>query len=70
MRKTLLSLLLLSAPVLCFGQSAKDEKIMADNLKQYFSKYKPQGMRLTRQPRMLSYQVDNDEKTLTITADE
>ena len=70
MRKTLLFLLLVTAPVFCFGQSAKDEKIMADYLKQYFSKYKPQGMRLTRQPRMLSYQVDNYEKTLTINADE
>ena len=70
MRKTLLYLLLLSASISCFGQSAKDEAKMADNLKQFFSKYKPKGMRLAQHPRMLGYQVDNNEKTLTITADE
>ena len=70
MRNTLLYLLLLSASVPCFGQSAKDEAKMADRLKQYFSKYKPKGTRLAQQPRMVSYQVNNDEKTLTITADE
>ena len=41
MRNILLYLLLLSASVPCFGQSAKDEAKMADNLKQFFSKYKP-----------------------------
>ena len=70
MRKTLLYLLLLSAPVFCFGQSAKDEAKMADCLKQFFSTYKVKDMRLPRQYRMLSYQVDNDEKTISITADE
>ena len=68
MRNTLLYLLLLSASVPCFGQSAKDEAKMADRLKQYFSKYKPKGTRLAQQPRMVSYQVNNDEKTLTITS--
>ena len=70
MHKLLLYLLLLSAPILCFGQSSKDEAKMNDRLKQYFSKYKPKGTRLAQQPRMLSCQVDNNEKTLTITADE
>ena len=70
MHKFLLYLLLLSTSVLCFGQSAKDEAKMTDCLKQYFSKYKAKGTRLAQQPRMLSYQVDDNEKTLTITADE
>ena len=56
MRKTLLYLLLLSAPVFCFGQSAKDETKMADCLKQFFSTYKVKDMRLPRQYRMLSSQ--------------
>jgi hypothetical protein len=43
---------------------------MADRLKQFFSTYKAKDLRLNRQYRMLSYQVDNDEKTLTITTDE
>ena len=64
MRNILLYLLLLSASVPCFGQSAKDEAKMADQLKQFFSTYKVKDMRLPRQYRMLSYQVDNDEKTI------
>ena len=70
MYKILLYLLLLSAPTICFGQSAKDEAKMGDRLKLFFSTYKPKDMRLPRQYRMQSYQVDNDEKTLTITTDE
>ncbi len=68
--KILLYLLLLSASVPCFGQSAKDEAKMANRLKQYFLKYKPKGTRLTQQPRMLGYKLNDREKTLTITADE
>lgn len=70
MRHILLYLLLLSAFVPCFGQSAKDEAKIADQLKQFFSTYKVKDMRLPRQYRMLSCQFDNDEKTITITADE
>ena len=55
-------------PVL--AQTSKDEAKLADNLKQYFVKYKPKGTRLTQQPRMLSYQLDNQSQTLVITADE
>ena len=53
-----------------YAQTVKDEAKMADNLKQYFSKYKPKGTRLAQQPRMIGYQLDNDAKTLVITADE
>ena len=70
MYKTLLYLLFLFAPVFCYGQSPKDEAKMAERLKQYFSKYKPKGTRLAQQPHLVGYQVDNDEKTLVITADE
>ena len=55
-------------PVL--AQTSKDEAKLADNLKQYFAKYKPKGTRLTQQPRMLSYELDNQAQTLVITADE
>jgi len=52
------------------AQTAKEEAKLADNLKEYFSHYKPKGTRLRQQPRMLDYQLDNQAKTLTITADE
>ena len=55
-------------PVL--AQTSKDEAKLADNLKQYFAKYKPKGTRLTQQPRMLSYELDNQAQKLVITADE
>lgn len=72
MPKRLLSLLLLlhlfAAAIT--AQTAKDEIKMAENLRQYFAKYKPKGMRLTQQPRLLSYQLNNSDKTLVIHADE
>ena len=52
------------------AQTAKDEAKMAERLKEYFAKYKPKGTRLRQQPRMVSYEVDNDRQTLTVTADE
>ena len=64
----LLVCLFTSLPV--FPQSPKDEAKLAERLKEYFAKYKPKGTRLSTQPRMLDYQLDNDERTLTITADE
>lgn len=74
MQKTLLlsvlSILLTGFAVTASAQSAKDEAKMVERLHQYFAKYKPKGMRLTQPPRMLSYLLDNDEETLTITADE
>ena len=57
-------------PVTTLAQTAKDEAKMVDRLKQYFAKYKPKGTRLTQQPRMVEYQLDNEARTLTITADE
>ena len=52
------------------AQSAKDEAKMAERLKQYFSKYKPKGTKLTQQPRMVGYEVDYENEELLITADE
>lgn len=51
-------------------QTAKDEAKMVVNLEKYFSKYKPKGTRLTQPPKMVSYQLDNQARTLVITADE
>ena len=70
MRKFLLYLMLAIMPAAAIAQTAKDEAKMADRLKQYFAKYKPKGTKLTQQPRLVEYQLDNDERTLTITADE
>ncbi len=64
----LLVCLFTSLPV--FPQSPKDEAKMAERLKEYFAKYKPKGTRLSTQPRMLDYQLDNEQRTLVITADE
>ena len=64
----MLSYLLIVLPL--YSQTARDEAKMADNLKQYFSKYKPKGTRLAQQPRLVEYQLDNEAKTLVITADE
>ena len=70
-RRTLyIFLLFIFAVTPVLAQTSKDEAKLADNLKQYFAKYKPKGTRLTQQPRMLSYQLDNQAQTLVITADE
>ena len=53
-----------------YAQTAKDEAKLQDRLKTYFAKYKPKGAKLSHAPKMLSYQLDNDKKTLIITADE
>ena len=70
MRYLAIFFLLLLSAVSATAQTAKDEAKLAANLKQYFANYKPKGTRLTQQPRMLGYQLDNQAKTLTITADE
>jgi hypothetical protein len=70
-RRTLyIFLLFIFAVTPVLAQTSKDEAKLADNLKQYFAKYKPKGTRLTQQPRMLSYELDNQAQTLVITADE
>ena len=70
MQRIILYIFLWLSAISSVAQSAKDEAKLADNLKQYFANYKPKGTRLTQQPRMLGYQLDNAAKTLTITADE
>ncbi|MBR1505895.1 MAG: xanthan lyase [Prevotella sp.] len=73
MRKTIFFLfatLLAGSAMTATAQTAKDEAKMVERLKQYFAKYKPKGTRLTQSPRMLDYQIDKQERTLTITADE
>jgi len=52
------------------AQNAKSEQKMVERLNRYFQKYKPKGTRLRQQPRMVSYDLDNQARTLTITADE
>ena len=70
MQRFILYIFLWLSAISSIAQSAKDEAKLADNLKQYFAHYKPKGTKLTQQPRMLGYQLDNDAKTLTVTADE
>ena len=70
MRKFLFLLLLIATAAATQAQTAKDEAKLADKLKQYFAKYKPKGTRLTQQPRLVDYQLDNSAKTLVITADD
>jgi hypothetical protein len=52
------------------AQTARDEAKLVEKLNSYFSKYKPKGTRLTQAPRMVGYQLDHQQKTLVITADE
>ena len=70
MRKIALFLFVLFSAISSMAQTAKEEAKLADELKQYFAKYKPKGTKLTQQPRLIDYQLDNQAKTLTITADE
>ena len=42
---------------------------MAQKLEAYFAKYKPKKQELAQAPKMLSYKVDNNKKTLVINAD-
>lgn len=43
---------------------------MVERLQKYFSKYKPKESRLARQPRMVDYVLNNEERTLVINADD
>ena len=52
------------------AQTSKDEAKLKERLKEYFAKYKPKGTKLRQAPRLVSYDLDNRQKTLTITADE
>lgn len=52
------------------AQTAKDEAKMVERLHNYFAKYKPKGTRLTQAPRLISYKLDDNAKTLVVTADE
>lgn len=63
-----LAVITISAP-LC-AQKSKQEIRLEERLQQYFYNYQPKGQELSQPPRMLSYQIDDDRQTLTITADE
>ena len=70
MRRRITLLLLLLATLSLSAQTARDEAKLVEKLNSYFSKYKPKGTRLTQAPRMVGYQLDHQQKTLVITADE
>ena len=53
-----------------WAQTPKEEAKISEKLKQFFAKYKPKGTKLSTQSKMLGWQVDSENKTLTITADE
>ena len=63
-------LCLLAGTSQALAQTAKDEARLKENLQKYFSKYKPKGTRLTEQPRLTGYLVNNKARTIIITADE
>ena len=52
------------------AQTPKDEAKLKERLKEYFEKYKPKGTKLRQAPRLVDYVLDNNQRTLTITADE
>lgn len=70
MQRQILSFLFLLVTLTLSAQTARDEAKLAERLNTYFNKYKPKGTRLTQTPRMESYQLDYQAKTLVITADE
>ncbi len=68
--KRIISLTLLVLLAITTFAQDKDEAEMAENLKQYFAKYKPKGTKLTRPPRMTGYELNTETEELVITADE
>jgi len=70
MLRQILYALFLLATLSLHAQTAKDEAKLTESLREFFAKYKPKGIRLTQQPRMLSCKVDHDSLRLTITVDE
>lgn len=70
MKKIVILLFYLFTLTSLCAQTAKDEAKLTERLQDYFRKYKPKGTKLTQAPHMVDYQLDNDAKTLTITADE
>ena len=52
------------------AQTAKEEAKITERLKQYFAKYKPKGTKLSSQPKMLEWKIDQNAKTLTVTTNE
>ena len=64
----LLFCILVSLPL--SAQTSKDEAKLKVRLKEYFAKYKPKGTKLRQAPRLVDYTLDNNQRTLTITADE
>lgn len=70
MARLIICLLLFAATLPLCAQTAKDESRLKEQLTEYFKKYKPKGTRLTQPPRLLNYELDKNEKTLVITADE
>ena len=70
MKRLLTSTAFLLCTLCLTAQTAKDEAKLAERLQHYFTKYKPKGTKLTHPPRMLSYQLNNEAKTITVHADE
>ena len=70
MYRLALTILLSLAAWTANGQTAKDEAKLTERLNDYFAKYKPKGVRLRQAPKMLSYELDPEARTLVITADE
>ena len=70
MREYMMWLFLLMAIMPMKAQTAKDEAKLTENLRNYFATYKPKSSKLTQQPRLVSCQVDNQQKTITVVADE
>ncbi len=70
MNRLFFSVLFLALTIASAAQTSKDEAKLAERLHKYFAKYKPKTTKLTQQPRMLSYQLDPQSQTLSITADE
>lgn len=62
--------ILLSMPMSADAQTREQREKMEDKLNEFFAKYEPQDQEMLTAPKMLSWNIDNGKKTVTISADD
>src|SRR5574344_445998 len=62
--------LLLSTTTFIFAQKSSTEVKLVTKLNQFFNNYSQKGTSLDGQPRMISYKLDDEKRTLEITAND
>ncbi len=70
MKKIIIVFLSVLLSVPSFSQTVAEEAKLGESLRTFFAKYKPQKTRLTQQPKLLEYSLDNVNRSMTIVCDE